>query len=108
MPHHSEAIDLEVPGNEAERACRGALSALGWVVSEAQAGELRAFEDPAHLNCRTSPSKVEITIHDLEAGHTAVVIKATAPGIGPIPGPARVKRQIAALERRIRSAGASR
>jgi len=104
VPKHAELIELDVGTDEAIAACRAALEQSGWEVTEAADGALRAREELWRLDCRTSPSTLEVDA--LETGEltTTLSVKATAPGIGPIPGPGRLRRQLAALRARIAQA----
>jgi hypothetical protein len=106
MPRHAELIELDVDGDAALRACREALLGSGWEITEEGPGALRAREDPCRLDCRTSPSQLEVTALDLGGDTTSLSVAATAPGIGPIPGPGRLRRQIAALRARMDAATA--
>ncbi|MDP9188582.1 MAG: hypothetical protein M3O25_04965 [Actinomycetota bacterium] len=101
MPSHRETITVELPSEEALRACQRALPSLGWEHYEGGAERLLAVEDPTRLDCRTSPSRVEIELSPRDAGRTEISFNATAPGVGPIPGPARLVRQVRALKSRI-------
>lgn len=101
MPRHRETITIELPKEDALRACRRVLPPLGWEESEAGPDRVFASEDVTRLCCRDSPSRLEIELSPRAAGLTDVSFDLTAPGIGPIPGPARLKRQTAALISRI-------
>jgi hypothetical protein len=105
MPAHSELIELQVSPDEAVATCRAALESSGWEITAETEGELRAREEAWRLDCHTSPSQLEVTVLDTGAAST-LSVKATAPGIGPIPGPGRLRRQIAALRVRIAEATA--
>ncbi|MGZ5356471.1 MAG: hypothetical protein ACXWE8_08925 [Solirubrobacterales bacterium] len=106
MPEHSELIELEVGAEEALATCRAALESSGWEITEETAGELRAREEAWRLDCRTSPSRMEVCA--LDAGDaTTLSVRVSAPGIGPIPGPGRLRRQVNALRVRIAEATAS-
>lgn len=97
-----EIVELEVGGDEAAAACREALRALGWEVSEKVGGRICAREDPTGLGCRTTPSWLELEIHTWSPGQTAVTINVSAPGIGSIPA-RRAQRQTDALSRRLQA-----
>lgn len=103
MPSHRETITVELPKAEALRACRRALPRLGWEENEAGSDGVLASEDATRLCCRDSPSRVEIELSPRDADRTEVSFHLTAPGVGPIPGPARLKRQTAALISRIKA-----
>ena len=96
-------VDLEVGGDAATAACRGALARLGWEVSSEAGGHLAAREDPTRLSCRTSPSVLDLEIESPAAGRTVVSLSIKAPGFGSIPA-GRAERQLEALMRRIQSA----
>ena len=104
MPKHAELIELDVGTEEAIATCRAALEGSGWEITEAAAGCLRAREEPWRLDCHTSPSKLEVDALEIGASTTTLSVKATAPGIGPLPGPGRLRRQVAALRARIAEA----
>ena len=106
MPKHSELIELEVSAEEALAACRAALESSGWEITDETGGELRAREEAWRLDCRTSPSRIEVWALDT-GDATTLSIRASAPGIGPIPGPGRLRRQVNALRVRIAEATAS-
>ncbi len=91
VPEHSEIIHLEVGRDEAVTATREALTALGWEIVGGAEGRLLAREDPVRLNCRTSPSRVEIAFDAWERDRTVLTINASAPGIGAIPSARRIK-----------------
>lgn len=105
MPAHSELIELDVGPEEALAACRAALESSGWEITAESGDELRAREEAWRLDCHTSPSRLKIELLDT-GGATTLSVKATAPGIGPIPGPGRLRRQLAALRARIAEASA--
>ena len=92
---------VELPIEEALMACRRALPPLGWEEYEHREDRLLAAEDATRLCCRDSPSRLEIELLPSGVGRTEVHFKLTAPGIGPIPGPARLIRQARALRSRI-------
>ena len=96
-------LDLEVGPEEAMEACREALDHLGWEISEEEPGHLHGYEDFTRLNCRTSPSIVDLEVVAPDYDHTFVAINISAPGIGPVPK-GRAERQLEALTRHIREA----
>lgn len=98
-----EIVDLETDCDGAERACAAAIRRLGWMPREAEPGMIAAHEDVVRLNCRTTPSCLQIELSSLDESLTAVTIKITAPGIGPVPA-RRASRQADALARRIQEA----
>lgn len=102
-----EIVELELGHDEATAACDAALQALGWEVSKRVGGRIHAREDPAGLNCRTTPSWLEAEVHAFSPERTAVTIELSAPGIGAIPA-RRAQRQADALSRRIRGAAQER
>ncbi len=108
MPKHSEIIPLEVGRDEAVTASREALTVLGWKIVGGAEDRLLAREDLVGLNCRTSPSRVEIAFDAPERDRTVLTINASAPGIGAIPSARRIKRQTEALQSRIREAASCR
>ena len=103
MPSASDLIEVRASPDAALDTAHAALSQLGWLVRDDPDGpdRLRAIEDPAPLNCRTSPSRIRVRVEAGPAGGSVLTLDADAPGIGPIPGPARLRRQIAVLESRI-------
>ena len=102
MPTASDLIEVPSSPDEALDAAETALLALGWLVTDSGEG-LEALEDPARLNCRTSPSRMRVRVQAAPAEGSVLTLDAEAPGIGPIPGPARLHRQIAAFESRMKS-----
>ena len=98
MPRHREKMTLELTSEEALTACRRALPALGWEPYEEGHGRLLAAEDQARLCCHDSPSRVEIELASRGPDRTELTFKASAPGVGPIPGPSRLIRQVRALK----------
>jgi hypothetical protein len=107
VPRHAETIRVDAGAKPVEAACREALPALGWETTSEAPGRIEAREDVALLSCRTSPSQVEISLEPDGVRRTVVTIAAKAPGMGPIPGPKRLRVQVAALQRRIREAAGS-
>lgn len=103
----AEIIELDVGSDEAVAACGSALAMLGWEISDRTEGHLSAYEDPAMLRCRTTPSLLEILLTPWSAHRTAVTVSVSAPGIGPAPA-RRAQRQVDALARRIQSAAHAR
>lgn len=103
MPKLVEVIEVAAAEGEALEACRTALLSSGWEIAGSAEGGIRAHEDVTRLDCRTSPTELEITVLDVPEDTTALSVRATAPGVGPIPGPARLRRQVATLGERIRA-----
>ncbi len=104
--YKSEVLELEADLDEAVATCDDALGALGWVVTEREDGRVSAYEEPSGLSCRTTPSTLEVLFEAWSARRTAVTVKLSAPGIGPVPA-RRAQRQMDALARRFRRPAAA-
>ncbi|HXV51983.1 MAG TPA: hypothetical protein VD765_02050 [Solirubrobacterales bacterium] len=83
MSKATGVLELGVPQEVAAKACRAALTEMGWHVIGEPADGVDAREDPVRLCCRQSPAESQLRIRESERG-SAIAIETRVAGFGPV------------------------
>ena len=99
LSKHHDTLQVDLPVDAAEQACRRAISDLGWRLLEDDGGRLVVKEVSPKATSFTWAAKVEVVVEDAGAG-SEILLNGSITGMGPVQK-GHLRGQLGALRNKI-------